>query len=316
MPDETPFHDGESLVQERLGVRERVDVVGRRFIRKFMPDQHRSFFELLPTLFVGSADSDGRPWASVLVGEPGFVHSPTKRALLIDGKPLPGDRLADNLMTGVRLGLLGVEFHTRRRNRMNGTVRRLSDAQIGIAVDQSFGNCPKYINARELIAIPGGRESKPASHHDLMTSRAREMLEEADTLFVATSNNKSGPAYRYGIDVSHRGGLAGFVKQTDDGTIWIPDYTGNEFYNTLGNIHEDGRAGLLTFDFANGDIMQLTGEAEIHWDVPDCIDDSRALRAVAIKPRSVTVLPSAFPFEIGKAEISPFLLDQDVAEQV
>ncbi len=314
MSEESPFHRGERAIQTRLGVRDRIDAVGKRFIRKYMPDQHRSFFEQLATLFVGSTDGEGWPWASVLAGESGFVRSPTKRALLINGQPIPGDRLAANLVVGARLGILGLEFHTRRRNRMNGTVRRLSSDEIGISVDQSFGNCPKYINTRMLVPIEDAREPGPVTETTTLTQAACAILSQADTLFIATSRNGGGSAYRHGVDVSHRGGLSGFIRILDDGSIWVPDYTGNQFYNTLGNIQEEKRAGLLAFDFKTGDFVQITGDAHIDWDVPDVIDDPRALRGIAITPRQVRHLPSAFPFEAPLDEHSPFLLGEPVTE--
>ncbi len=45
---------------------------------------------------------------------------------------------------GESIGMLGIELHTRRRNRMNGVLHRAdgnADA-FRIAVEQSFGNCP------------------------------------------------------------------------------------------------------------------------------------------------------------------------------
>ncbi|HDR9360363.1 TPA: hypothetical protein QDB44_006330, partial [Burkholderia vietnamiensis] len=46
-----PFHAGELAVQQRAGVTEAAGAGGRRGIRRFMPDQHRTFFAQLP-LFV------------------------------------------------------------------------------------------------------------------------------------------------------------------------------------------------------------------------------------------------------------------------
>ena len=88
MSDRSPFHDGERAVQSRVGVRDQIETVGRRFIRNYMPEQHREFFAQLVTMFIGSVDDRGRPWASVLWGKPGFMQSPTRRALIIDAAPL------------------------------------------------------------------------------------------------------------------------------------------------------------------------------------------------------------------------------------
>ncbi|MGZ5781220.1 MAG: flavin-nucleotide-binding protein, partial [Burkholderiaceae bacterium] len=78
---ETPFHAGERAVHQRLGIAEKLDERGRQVIRDHMPDQHRDFFAQLPFLIVGSTDQTGQPWASVLVGQPGFISSPHARQL-------------------------------------------------------------------------------------------------------------------------------------------------------------------------------------------------------------------------------------------
>ena len=64
--------------------------------------------------------------------------------------------------------------------------------------------------------------------------------------------------------MSHRGGRPGFVGVQGD-TLVIPDFRGNRFFNTLGNLLGDPRAGLLFIDFASGDILQLQGRATIDW---------------------------------------------------
>src|ERR1043165_2206271 len=107
-------------MQARAGVRDRAEQMGQRMVRDFMPDQHREFFAMLPWLLVGSLDDRERPWASILTGGPGFVHSPDPHRLRIAAAPLAGDPLQANLRLGAPLGLLGLQPETRRRNRMNG----------------------------------------------------------------------------------------------------------------------------------------------------------------------------------------------------
>ncbi|MES2943882.1 MAG: pyridoxamine 5'-phosphate oxidase family protein, partial [Pseudomonadota bacterium] len=109
------FHAGERAVQQRVGVAERMEQVGPRVIRDFMPDQHREFFTQLPFMLVGSVDDSGQPWASVLAAPPGFVESPDAFSLQVNAKPLPGDPLLQTLRDGARIGMLGIEPHTRRR---------------------------------------------------------------------------------------------------------------------------------------------------------------------------------------------------------
>ena len=55
---------GEQALQARAGVRDRIERVGRKIIRDFMPDQHRALFAELPFLVIGALDGKDRPWAS------------------------------------------------------------------------------------------------------------------------------------------------------------------------------------------------------------------------------------------------------------
>jgi predicted pyridoxine 5'-phosphate oxidase superfamily flavin-nucleotide-binding protein len=85
------FHPGEAAIQQRLGVREQIEDVGRRVIRDHMPDQHRTFFAQLPFILVGGLDLARQPWATVLAGPAGFVQSPDPQTLIIDATPASTD---------------------------------------------------------------------------------------------------------------------------------------------------------------------------------------------------------------------------------
>ena len=69
-----------------------------------------------------------------------------------------------------------------------------------------------------------------------------------------------------GADISHRGGKPGFVRAGDNGTLSFPDFSGNGHFNTFGNLEVCDRAGLLFVDFTTGDVLQLTGGAEVVWE--------------------------------------------------
>lgn len=257
----SPFHEGERQVQERLGDRE-VERWARGAIRSFMPDQHRIFFEEQPFLIAAARDAGGRPWATLLEGGPGFVRSPDAVSLEIAARPAPGDALEGALTAGADIGLIGIELATRRRNRVNGTLTDAGENGLRFAVGQSFGNCPQYIRARKYWWSPG-KPSGKAARGTSLSSTQMAWIRSADTFFIATGYRGEGENPAFGMDISHRGGERGFVEVLDERTIRFPDYAGNRFYNTLGNILCDPRAGFLFLDFATGSLLQLTGRASI-----------------------------------------------------
>ncbi len=266
----SPFHRGEQAIQKQLGVREQMERFGSRVIRDHMPEQHREFYQQLPFIFVGHADPQGRPWASILFGEPGFIHSPDNKILSLNAQPVAGDPLGDTLIPGTRLGLLGIELATRRRNRLAARIIESTEGQISLRIDQSFGNCPQYIQTRELEQVDDEQRSIPTVKElQKLDQRAQSLIANSDTFFVASYvNNNSGEASE-GADVSHRGGRPGFIRVDNDSTLTIPDYLGNNHFNTFGNFAENAKAGLLFLDFERGHLLTLTGTVEILWDSPD-----------------------------------------------
>ena len=250
-----PFNEDEIRAQSLAG-----HTAARPPIRPFMPDQHRSFFALLPYLFTATLDAQGWPMASVLTGAPGFVQSPDPLTLDIAALPAADDPAAPGFTAGAEVGLVGLDFTTRRRNRANGRLVAV-DRGLTVRVAQSFGNCAKYIQTR----TPAPHVAGSASLESLSTldEDARTLIASADTFFVA-SRARAGLLGAGGLDMSHRGGLPGFVGVQGD-ALAIPDFSGNRFYNTLGNLLGDPRAGLLFIDFATGDILQLQGCVTFDW---------------------------------------------------
>ena len=306
------FHEGERAVQQRVGMAERMAQIGPRVIRDFMPDQHRAFFAQLPFVVAGTVDAKGQPWASVLASPPGFISSPDPFTLWLHAQPLAGDPLQGTLLDGAPIGLLGLEPQTRRRNRMNGVVQGASGAGFGVRLSQSFGNCPKYIQARELVYLPGRLVARPVVHQDAqLDDAARRMIEAADTLFIATAYADGGDAAgaAHGVDVSHRGGKPGFVRLDADGTLTMPDFLGNFFFNTLGNIAVNRRAGLLFIDFENGDLLYLAGHAEIVWEGAELRAFEGAQSLLRLKVQEMRRVEASLPLRWGEAELSPVLVN-------
>ncbi|WP_306225107.1 pyridoxamine 5'-phosphate oxidase family protein [Bosea beijingensis] len=61
------------------------------------------------------------------------------------------------------------------------------------------------------------------------------------------------------------------LGRIDGDTLTIPDFAGNSYFNTFGNLLQESRAALLFVDFATGSLLQLQGEAEIVWQGPELV---------------------------------------------
>jgi ferredoxin-NADP reductase/predicted pyridoxine 5'-phosphate oxidase superfamily flavin-nucleotide-binding protein len=269
----SPFHYGEQEIQRRVGKLDAMKDFGQRVIRAFIPDQHRRFYEELPFIVVGGVDDSGWPWATLLSGNPGFMRSPDSATLAVDATLSSANPLAPVLRkVGSPIGLLGIEMMARRRNRLNGRIEHADSSGFSIKVDQSFGNCPQYIQNWDVnfvrdprIINPDTVDSRNTTSLLALDDEARDMISNADTFFVSSYiQTKQRPEIE-GVDVSHRGGRSGFVK-VDGNTLTIPDFPGNYHFNTLGNFLVNPKAGLVFIDFASGDILMLTGVVELLWE--------------------------------------------------
>ncbi|WP_374377566.1 pyridoxamine 5'-phosphate oxidase family protein [Dongia sp.] len=292
----SPWHDGEIALQRSAGVADRMADVGRRVIRDFMPDQHRAFFAQLPFVVLGSVDAQGDVWATLRANKPGFMHSPDPRSLSVNLARDPGDPADAGFGNGAAIGLLGIELHTRRRNRMNGTIRRESETQFTIDVGQSYGNCPQYIQLRqfEFTRVPDRFQPvETVQHLDTLDARATEMISRADTFFVASYVDLPDGGRQ--VDVSHRGGKPGFVHLSEAGVLTVPDFAGNLFFNTLGNFSVNPRAGLVFVDFATGDLLQISGVPEVVLEGPEIAAFQGAERFWRVRPTSIVYRPAGSP---------------------
>ena len=316
MDDTATFHAGERALQDRAGVAERLAALGNVVVRDHMPDQHRELFGKLPTLLLGVLDRDGHPLATMLHGAPGFVSSPDARTLRVQARPSAGDPTAPWLVEGAAVGLLGLEPHTRRRNRANGRVRAVQDDAFEVDVLQSFGNCPKYIHARRpeaAVWAAGATEARDA--HALgpfLDAPSIELLGRADTLFIASASGaQPGGARADGVDVSHRGGRPGFIaiQRGEHGVqLTIPDYVGNFFFNTLGNLLAWPRAGLLVPDYAaaeGGTLLHVSARASIEFEGPALADFPGAQRLLKLDVIAGTRRPGALPLRWSAPEAPP-----------
>jgi uncharacterized protein len=305
----SPFHAGEQTIQSLAGVRDRMELRGRVAIRDYMPEQHRAFFAALPFMIVGMADQNGHPWPTTLSGPPGFVNSTGPNLLTIKAWFDPSDPLYSCLRDGAPIGGLGIELSTRRRNRING---RIENCVVGegfsIRVQQSFGNCPKYIQARNerpRHCSTRAPECRTASH---LGDSEVSLITEADTFFIASrSTQLDQEDSSQGLDVSHRGGRPGFVRVVSLNELCFPDFSGNLLFNTLGNLEVDARAGLLFIDFQSGGMLHIIGRAKICWDVPETMRSAGVERLIFFDIERLVNRDHAFPHSFDFVSYSPHL---------
>ncbi|WP_018998462.1 2Fe-2S iron-sulfur cluster-binding protein [Hirschia maritima] len=298
------LHEGEKALHDHLGITQQMEDVGGRMIRSFMPDQHRDFFQNLPFIVAGSVDNQGDAWATLLTGRPGFMNSPNNQQLDITANLAKSDPAITGLQNGDAVGLLGIELHTRRRNRMNGIIGQASKNKLSVHVGHSFGNCPQYIQLRDynFVSDPEIYTTRTVKAYDAITPEIRKLITSADTFFVASYVDLENERQ---VDVSHRGGKPGFVHIDETGKFTIPDFAGNLIFNTLGNFLKNPKAGLIFPDFETGDVLQMTGDTEVILDAPEIDAYEGAERLWTFMPRKIILRKNALPLRWDFKTYSP-----------
>ena len=293
--DREPFHAGERDLQALAGVEQAMQRRGTTLIRDFMPEQHRQFFAGLSYVFAATLDPQGYPQANLLTGTTGFMQSTDPQRLMIyhpeaafaPGAFVPGDPVA----------LLGIDLANARRNRANGVFESDAGGNWKIRIEQSFGNCPQYIHRRGKSLVP------PLP----IAIEARALIASAATFFIASRSPDVNSTQGGGLDISHRGGRPGFVRWLDAHTLIFPDYPGNNFFNTLGNLSADARTSLLFIDFQSGQTVGVRGQAEIAWGASASPAGPAApnTREVRIKVEAITPGRIAPGFQWPLSAIAP-----------
>jgi hypothetical protein len=250
------FHPGELRAQTRAGLRAEADRVGG-IIRDRVPPVAARFLAEQVMLVIGARDGADRMWCSLLTGPAGFLKA-SEDVLDVAARPLSTDPLAEVLTGPAKLGALALDPNGRRRMRINGTATP-TPSGLRIEVAQAYANCPKYIQRRHPERWAADAAAGEPTVTDGLDRTGREMVERADTFFVATS------AATGDCDASHRGGLPGFLRVVGDNELSWPDYPGNAMLMTLGNLEQYPGTGLLLVDWAGGATLALTGTARVDW---------------------------------------------------
>ncbi|MGU3431999.1 pyridoxamine 5'-phosphate oxidase family protein [Actinomycetes bacterium M1A6_2h] len=257
------FHNGELTVQRHAGVQ----AMAARLEGMVAPAELRrgtdAFLASARFAALTARDRTGRLWTSPLIGPPGFLHADTPTELHARTSLAAADPLVD-MPAEQPVGLVVIDFTTRRRLRINGHLTRSDTDDLTIAVEQAYGNCPQYIHPRTVQTDRTDAQlSRDPLHSGTSLQRNEiDVVRSADTFFLGTTHPASGN------DASHRGGPAGFVSATPRHLSW-PDYPGNNMFNSFGNLAVDPSAALLFVDPDTGTTLHLSGTATVQWNSPD-----------------------------------------------
>ena len=250
------FHEGELAVQQLAGVRAEADRLSGMLAPPHLGGGPARFLGERTFAALTARDPDGRLWTSPLVGPPGFLDADAT-TLRVHALPLPDDPLRD-LPAGQAVGLIVMDYARRRRIRVNGVLAERSAEGLRVDVEQAFGNCPKYIRPRHIATDDPQVEHRAATRGATLSAAQRALLAGTETFFLGTTHSDRG------VDTSHRGGPAGFIR-VEDATLWWPDYPGNNMFNSFGNLAVDDTAAVLVPDFGTGTSLLLSGRAAVDW---------------------------------------------------
>ena len=276
------WHDGVDKMHKLMNVPDRGDPT-----KPGLSAHAQRLLHLSSLLAIGTVDDEGRPWTTLLGGEQGFArslgqsivgvkaladsdHDPVLRTLLAQPRiSTPGE-----YETAREFSALGIHLASRDRVKLQGRLLggsrvgnesslntsqvEATEVQMALAIEGSLGNCPKYLNKKDIVlAVP---QPVPLPATLPLPQPALDLLAKADTIFI-TSHHPSH------MSTNHRGGPPGFIRvECNDSQSVIlayPEYSGNRLYQTLGNLILDPRAGIVVPDFDTGNVLYISGTTKI-----------------------------------------------------
>ena len=162
MPTNLNYHDGMRRLQDARETRPLADRLEQVTAHDRFTEEDQAFVQRCCTLFIATADAQGRPDCSYKGGLPGFVRVIDDQTLAIpdyDGNGMY--RTWGNVLVNPQVGLLFIDFTQPKRMRVNGTAQ-LSESDplladfpgavfvVRLTATQIFPNCPRYIHKMEM----------------------------------------------------------------------------------------------------------------------------------------------------------------------
>ena len=175
--------------------------------------------------------------------------------------------------------------------------REQTQLQLVTKIEQSLGNCPKYLNQYEIR--PALLDPELVSKGSSLSEEGKALISKSDMFFLSTSTEDD-------MDVNHRGGPPGFVRIISPTTLAYPEYSGNRLYQSLGNLILDPKIGLVFPDYETGDVLYITSTTEIltGTDASALLPGSNL--AVKITIEECRYVKTGLPFRGTKKTPSPY----------
>jgi PPOX class probable FMN-dependent enzyme len=118
----------------------------------------------------------------------------------------------------------------------------------------------KIVRSEQELRALMGAPIAPAVFDKTLSKLDRHchtFIERSPFVLIAT-NSANGQ-----MDISPKGDAAGFVRILDDSTQAIPDRPGNQRFDTLRNLFESPRIGLIFLIPGKRETLRVSGSAEV-----------------------------------------------------
>ena len=127
----------------------------------------------------------------------------------------------------------------------------VAEVQLAMVVTESLGNCPKYLNKKDIS--PHAPQPEVASTTLPLPAEAVDLVHRADLFFLSSTSGET-------MDTNHRGGPPGLIRvvsnDAEKGVVLVyPEFSGNRLYQTLGNLQARPLIGIVVPDFETSDAL-------------------------------------------------------------
>jgi ferredoxin-NADP reductase len=323
-----PWHEGEEMIHKLTKVEKQENPNS-----PYLTPAAAYMLQRSPLLALGTVDKSGRPWATLWGGEAPLAqpvaHSIIGIRTIVDSKTDPvvdllyGGRDDGEVIkeqgAGRMISGLTIDLERRKRVKLYGrmvaralgrigpdndgaSAISVGEVQLVVKIEQSLNNCPKYLNCKRIYPVlPEPALTSDSTH---LPPEAVDLIAKADTFFISSCDHDKD------MDMNIRGGPPGFVRvqsNDDSSTVLVwPEYSGNNLYQTLGNLQTSPKAGLVFPDFETGNVLYVTGDTETLLGKEAGAVLPRSSLAVRLTLTGARFVQKGLPFRGETLERSPY----------